>query len=572
MHGDVAIDDANIEAPNITLSIQVYSLKTNRVVGRFSQQSTSIFDVVEEVSSAIHKVMEIPKSKDSLDAHLPLTEYYTSSLEALRLFTEAHKLYYFHRSIQGAIELLQQSLEKDSGFVNARASLGNLLRVQGAPKDAMQQYALALQHDYKISQRAQFSYRSTLLSLKGDYDSLLKLLDMWVEIYPDDTNAHQMMARTQMSAGKDLVKAEISLLKLRELMPDNDNNLVSLASLNFLNKNFKATLEYMNNYIERNPMDKNGYRYIATFYMQMGEHQKARESYDKILLLEPSNFEAQLNKIYLSVVTGETNFAKNELNTLIAATEKNQEKLAANQVYQWILTNSGQYQSFIERYQLPELDYSDLSPLSRMMSVEIPIAQAKIQLGRYDEAIAELESIKSKLQHPYDRTVSSSLMLAYFYQEDANKLEHSIKSLAKFLDSNPNPWLRQQLEKGQTYWYELTGDFAKALAGATEAKEKMSKAMSTASNSFSYLEQKTIEAKYLMKTGRVDDAISSLNEVLRVYPSYALAKLYLLQAYLENNNQQSAKELIKELDQVWEQADESYYYFKVYQQLKQRLI
>ncbi len=567
----LVLGDISRKNPVTELSIKVYDVKSNEIIGSFTQESASLFKNVEDVAKAIRAVLDIPKQGKPLDVKLPLTEYFTSSLSALELFTEAYKLYYFKTDIDGAVKLLRDALEIDPQFVYARGTLGNLLRSQGLPKDAMKEYALALKHDYKISQQDQFLYRSSLFHAKGDYDALLKLLDMWVEIYPEDTDAHQQMARMQMSMGKDLDKAEKSLLKLKELMPENDNFLVSLASLRFLKKDFDAVLEYMNTYIERNPTNKNGYRYLASFYLKMGEHEKARECYDKILLLEPTNFEAQLNNAYISIMTGQLTLAKSELDDLMSLAEKPAEKISVNNAYQWILTNLGQYQSYIERFNAPELDYSNYSPLSKLMSIELPIANAKIMLGRYSDAIDDLQNIASQLQHPYDQSVSSSYILAYYYQKDVQKLRDAVSSLAQFVVENPNPWLERYLDIGKMYLFELEQDYSSALVAAREIKEEMSKSLSTSSNSFSYLNHVVKEAEYMILSGQVEEAIVELEEVLRIYPSFSLAKLYLLEGQLVKGNRQAAENLVSELDELWKKADADYYYFKIFQSLKQQL-
>jgi hypothetical protein len=63
-----------------------------------------------------------------------------------------------------------------------------------------------------------------------------------------------------------------------------------------------------------------------------------------------------------------------------------------------------------------------------------------------------------------------------------------------------------------------------------------------------------------MKTGQIDSAIASLKEVLKLYPYYGFAKLYLLEAYINKKDKRAAAAVADELDELWSAADTTYYY------------
>jgi DNA-binding SARP family transcriptional activator/Flp pilus assembly protein TadD len=145
--------------------------------------STGLLNAVDRVSRQLR--YRIGESLRSLRALPPLYEETTSSLAALRIYTEATRLRRTGRRAD-AIRLFEQAIALDTAFASAYVALSGSYDALGEPGRALAVMQQAIRHQ----QRLPFVERTFTVAgdayRRGDYETAIGVYTRYLERYPDD--------------------------------------------------------------------------------------------------------------------------------------------------------------------------------------------------------------------------------------------------------------------------------------------------------------------------------------------------------------------------------------------------
>jgi DNA-binding SARP family transcriptional activator/TolB-like protein/Tfp pilus assembly protein PilF len=145
--------------------------------------STGLLDAVDRVSRQLR--YRIGESLRSLRALPPLYEETTSSLAALRVYTEATRFNRRGRRAD-AVRLFEQAIALDTAFASAYVALSQVYDALGEPGRALATMQQAIRHQ----QRLPFVERTFIVASdayrRGEYETTTGVYTRFLERYPDD--------------------------------------------------------------------------------------------------------------------------------------------------------------------------------------------------------------------------------------------------------------------------------------------------------------------------------------------------------------------------------------------------
>jgi eukaryotic-like serine/threonine-protein kinase len=164
-----------------------------------ARDSTALLGALDRLSRSLRK--RVGESLRDVRASEPLAQVTTSSLEALRLYTQARRMIRGTRDEVQGLRLLEEALAIDSAFASAHRGVAVALFNRGRDRDRMMDAATRA---YRFSERLTESERlhATLFYhfvVRGDIDAAVLAGERLVERYPTD---HAALNNLGLLAGR----------------------------------------------------------------------------------------------------------------------------------------------------------------------------------------------------------------------------------------------------------------------------------------------------------------------------------------------------------------------------------
>jgi len=132
----------------------------------------------------------------------PLAEATTSSLEALKLYSDGLKERQAKGSLEG-IPYLQRAIEIDPTFAQAYASLGTIYANTSQWGPARDSYSRAYELRGRVNERERFLIEFLYLQyVSGESDKTIQVCRQWILSYPGDSYPHTMLGLIQLYSGQ----------------------------------------------------------------------------------------------------------------------------------------------------------------------------------------------------------------------------------------------------------------------------------------------------------------------------------------------------------------------------------
>jgi tetratricopeptide (TPR) repeat protein len=197
-NGSAAVVDGSIAAlgSQYILGLRARNCTTGDVL--FDEQARAA--TKEEVLDALSRTASrfrarVSESLASIKEHsTPLAEATTRSIDALKAFTTAMKVF-FESGSAAAEPFFQRAVEIDPGFAMAHASLGTGYSDLGETVLSMESTTKAYQLRDRASDRERFFITPMYdRQVTGNFERLQQTLEAWARTYPRDPDAHGLLS------------------------------------------------------------------------------------------------------------------------------------------------------------------------------------------------------------------------------------------------------------------------------------------------------------------------------------------------------------------------------------------
>ncbi|NVJ51512.1 MAG: tetratricopeptide repeat protein [Gammaproteobacteria bacterium] len=557
---------------NYFLSASLHRAVNGKVTAKFSVKNSNLFAAVDEMSEAISSELIGFATREKLSDDLPVTEHVVANMAALEATTKSLVYKLKNPYDKNLVERLEQAYELDPTSIELQKLLFLAYQSVGKMTLAESFGEKILNQSFKLTRAEKFQYQGYLYRLKGDYAAHLKVLALWVELYPNSADAHSYLAQFEQAYAGNLEVAEKSLLKVIELLPNDMGAYYRLARLYESMGELDKAIASMQQAIDLVTDDISVNLYLAMLYEQKGLFDKAKDVYQKVAIIDPSNDSVKYFLALNYYKTGDFAQAKS-----IVASELDKADIALNRKASWItLVNQihvtlGEIKTALGLVQSLRGDVENLPRPSQIQIIDKPEIQLLAKLGDATEQELKIKQALQGLEPPYTYTVEYLMLGVYKARNDQAAMQRYIDELESLNEGGNKQSISPILDYAYLTLYEANGDYANAKERAYLITERAKKTANGLLERFSYLNWKVELARLYRLTEQHHESEMILMDVLKEFPASVLAKKELVALYILTDRIEEARALDKEIMQTWNNSDASYVEFSEYLKLREKL-
>jgi tetratricopeptide (TPR) repeat protein/predicted Ser/Thr protein kinase len=536
-----------LEGDEWVVTMQLFETLSGRLITENVYRNRDLFVLADQASVDVRRGIGLPEGHIQSNQDLPVAEMFTSSMQALQDYCMGIYLALFHQDWLGSVRYFESAVAEDSTFTWGYVTLYQIYPIVNVPDKADQAMRAAMQHSYRVPERMQFVLKATYYEHMQDPEKLLGVVQMWVELYPDDLEARTILANILRGRNQRELTIE-QYEKMLEIDPSRTEFLQAIAGLYLDLGDFDRGVQYYETYLETDPTDAEAYHRLGTVYEIQGDYDEARKIYEKALVVDPSQV---LVLVDIGDIESKLNNHQNALDKWNQALELAKTPQDRARIYRSIrnfYSSRGQIDKSIEMLKLNWAEQAKYLPPVAVHSEKLGDLCFFVWAERTEEAFEIIDTAKAALVPPYDGFLPYGYICVYVELEDPDKIEEALSQLTTYIDTHDIGHLR-----GEAYWAE--GEMEEARGNYEAAIESYRRNLGE--DPTSVLMHRSI-GRCQRKLGQFEAAKASLEKPLQIYPNNALTNYEMALVYHGMGDQTMALEHIKRAMERWQDADATY--------------
>ena len=528
------------------LTLRVFRVDDGTLAGEITREGTDLLALVDSVSGPVKTALGIPPREGIED--LPVRGRLSENDAAVEAFFRGLDSSFAEWGTEKAVEYLSTATTLDPTFTVAQHLLSELQRSRGDEDAAIAPLLAAMDNLYRMPERYGFRVKADYYRLTGEMERAAAVVEMWVELYPNDMNALRARMGWQQSSG-DWESVLATLATMRDLDPLDGGLLLDMASTHEELGNDDQALAARTEYVKRFPGDALGYAGLAGHHRRRGGHGEAREQLERAIVLEPleSEFVVQLAEIDLDA--GRVDEAGAGYGRALDLARDEWQRA-------WVLGELRDYHQrrgemadairAVEKRLLEESGFRSPVGVALGQLEDIPVY---LDAGRVGEAVALLEESRARIppgRRSYNLRRMTVLVALEAEGVDAALEAHRNAMEAVEADDFRGP-VRPALAGDMGMILERAGDYGGAAESFREAIALSPEA-----------EYYRGAGRALRLGGRLDEAAAELAEALRLIPADPHVHFELALVREALGDVDGAVEHLRSALAVWANADEDF--------------
>lgn len=544
----------------LTLEVSLYSTEPARQVATRTLSGQDPLSLIDELTPLLKADLGVPPGSEKLANDLSVAEHLSESVEAIRDHVEAKTAILLRNDYDAATAAWRAAVEKDPSFAVVHLRLADAYLSSGQTAEAKKAASRAIQHDYKLSERDRFVAKGSDYFLKGDVDKRTAVFEMWVELYPTDTVALSALANAYLWQGNRVEEAITTLNRILETDPTATWVLPYVGSLLVSRQAYAEALDHHRRYAELYPENASPHLDIGHIHRRLGDLEKAREHYEKALLLASGPVGPLLHLTNLDLRQGDLESARARLAEAEAQALTPQAESAVTEMKIELLQTGGEMQAAVDLLpRLVEIQTQYRSPLNITGDVKLMMADRWVLAGRLDEGLAIVDEVAESLDPPFDQMAQLGYIKIFQAARDAERLAPPIEAAEALLKSWQRLDLLHQIEFARGTLDEIEGRYPEAATAYRKALEMVTTSVQAAGGGDAERHQLLIALGRAHRlAGEAKAAEENLREVLVSYPAHPEAHLELARIESDRSQEAAARAHLEIALGVWARADATY--------------
>jgi len=542
--GRVASDSSGID-----LLVELHVVRTGTELARFELAGPDLLPLLDEASLRIRTVLGIPEDHRREWPDLPASDLATSSPAALKLFARSVMARDIDHDLEAAGDLLEQAVAVDPTFAMAYWQLYYVYQYVEPtdPSRPAELLSALMSHTYRLPERVQFGVKAAYFQNQGESDKMLAVLEMWAELYPQDSMPLETLLLVYL-ARDDAERIADTLKKLLALDPDNSEYLLQAGAQFQRLGDFEAAREAFESYIADRPEDSQARRALGELLQVLGDHEEARKQYEQALLITPADPATRLALAKCEFDLGDLEAWPNALRAILkeslGADERAQMQLELASYHEF----AGQMERSISiRTDALTEPQGSISPLWILL-LRSGLATALAEAGHPEQALQEVHQLRESTPLPLRPLCYRALVEVTVKLGRLGEAEEAADELAAHIES-------QGVQLLQFLWLRSMGSIREEQGDFDAACDFYRRR----------IEQRPAEAqghydlgRCYRKMGNLNEARESLASSLQRSP-YGPRSNYEM-ALVEDGlgHRQQALEYLHRALQVWADPDSAY--------------
>ena len=547
----------------VMINATVLDAETGQEIAAYSVTGSNWLNAVDDVSAAVLDYLEVEPSDNQSDD--PIDQHLSGSLEAIEHFTNGHIALEVDNDYPRGIAELQNAVQIDPEFAEANGVLSLTHYLNSDLEAARETASQALKNSYRLSETSKFIIKANRYIFDGDYERGTRVVELWAQVQPNSTDALMSLARLNIMWGTtdSLQKALDTFDRLLELDPKDYGIYRQKADAEQQRGDLAAAARYLKIFLQNEPDSGPAHLQLANVYQALGDLEAAQVSLEDAAILSDNPLGSELGLARLMARRGLFAQAQERVIGQLHDNLSPQHRVDVLSAQAEIAFVTGRIEDVIAlNIEMGEIAKSFMPPMVRMMSIENQRSDLYSLLGRTDEAIALADKVMAQLQPPVDAYMNFTYTTIYGAADNREAFREWTNKTQQVKDQLPpvfGPFIEFQSARVAVW----DGEFDVAVTHLNSAREMLSQSMlQIYHNNLSISSLHVILAELYLQAGAFDDSRDTLEEILKVFPANAYAKLTYAKLHLAEGDEEAGRKALNEALEIWSDADAEYIFLK----------
>ena len=184
------------------INTQLYETENGKLISEHTVQGPEVFNLIDQLTVEIKKDLGIPQSYIENTEDFQVSSLLSSSLSAYKQYTLGFAEISFMKNYGNSIPFMLNALEIDPDFVTAELELTAIYMITNQFEQASMHMENVMDKLYMLPERDQFMAKSLNYFLNEEQEKRIKVIEMWIDIYPNDVFAYDLLSQIYVGSGE----------------------------------------------------------------------------------------------------------------------------------------------------------------------------------------------------------------------------------------------------------------------------------------------------------------------------------------------------------------------------------
>jgi tetratricopeptide (TPR) repeat protein len=525
--GNVSLD----EDGQYVVIAALHRTRDGKIIAENTFSDKNIFSLIDQISLQIKHDLEIPLGHLENSIDLPVSEITTESLKAFEYWVKG--LFKFvGKDFDAGVSLTEKAIAEDETFGMAYFNLQGLYVMNNQGDKRLETAKKAMEYIYKIPERFQYLVKVIFFESNKEMDKVTQAIRMHLDLYPHDMEARDINARLYMMTGDfESVINEYEIML--EIDPSRHELLIQIGGFYEGPLNDKqGALEHYEKYLFLYPQDANIHFLIGEIHKGEKDFDKAKENFEKVLILDPNNIDA-----FISIIEVDYE-GKKQIEKMYAAFEMCEDGRDSVNLYLRIedeLQEHGMISELMENFEIYRKIYPSFATFMEYGFRHLFFPHKYVKINQTDKAFALVKEFEDTYQMPFNLLIDMSYLHIYLVLEDGEKASVYLEKAISGVNALGATGILDRIRPSEAKVYRLNGEYDSAIKTLIESPHaddddhkielamcyRFQKEYKQALKILNSMERRKAlhELGILHEAiGKVDQAIDYMNEFLDEYP------------------------------------------------------
>ena len=511
------------------------------IVARHEFAGPDLLTLLDSASLRIRRDLDLPDRHIAESADVAVSEMTTESMAALEEFYRGIHASTWNADFAETRRRLERAVALDPTYAEAWLGLYQTRLVLGDGAGAQEALQRAMDHSYRLTERAQFIVKGELYAMRQEFDKYFAVHEMRADLYPQDIQAQLLVAQNR-TMQDNLDGAIDALERALSLDPTQSELLHRIGSLHQQLGQIDPARDYLGRYAEAVPDRPEPYMALGELEVLASNHAAAREHYEHAALIDPGNVDVLVELAQLEQYLGEWSAAESRGDEAIAAARSPEGRERALNAARSYSRYRADYDRALELQEQAHTAAEEWRPPLIVLQLRVLGLAEYVRAGHPEQARDRLEALAARIPAPANAVLvpigraqiwaelenADSLAAAVTAAEDAIR-ETGLEALT------PNVvYLRGRL-------HELRGEWREALAAYQRERELNPSDASIPAQI----------GRVYRQLGDLERAERSILQTLSVWPSHGQSNYELGRVYLDRDRPGEAIRYLEQALDTW---------------------
>jgi tetratricopeptide (TPR) repeat protein len=415
------------------------------------------------------------------------------------------------------------------------------------PAEAQAYLDIVLDNPYRLTDRDQFLAKSQYYFITGDNDKRIKVLQMYMDLYPLDIEAYNQLGESLYELG-DYDEAEKVFIDGLKIDDYRGEFLRRLGHINKAKRNYNEALKYYEMYREKYPDVSRTYKLLGGFHLETGNFDEAEINLEKAVLLDRRAIRSRIDLIEIKQRKGQFDEAIEEYGSLLEKCNTLDDSIQVMLAIRDYYYLRGEINRGLK---IRDMGFKLAATLYKPINMSFYIVTNLYwfyEVGKDSIALNILEQEEKKLSDSYANITAFGYINYYLRKNDVENASKQYERISDFVEEFGSPSSVEVFFRARLY--KLEGEYEKAI----DTYESFRLQNSYVSNAV--IDNRIAEC--YISNNQYDKAENILKDLLKTYPFDPTTYYHLAIIYNEQGKLNDARASIEIANKIWINADEAY--------------